>query len=113
MSYRTQLPVFLMVILSAFGQGVAQNYTVVPVTDGGRILGTVRWSGPTPNGLELTINKDPEVCDPEHHKVANTDRLILGRDAGVANTVIFIKNIAHGKPMNLPEARQHLDQKHC
>ena len=91
----------------------AQTYTVAPVTNGGTIKGTVTWSGPLPQGLELPINKDPNVCDPEHRKFANTDRLIVAPDGGVANTVVFLKNIDHGKAMNLPEVRRSLDQRHC
>jgi hypothetical protein len=59
------------------------------------------------------VNKDPEVCDPESHKTVNLERLIVGSDGGVANTVVFLKNISSGKAMNLPEARRSLDQKHC
>ena len=38
---------------------------------------------------------------------------MIGADGGVANTVVYLKNISQGKAMDLPEARQHLDQKTC
>lgn len=37
----------------------------------------------------------------------------MGPDDGIANTIVYLKNIASGKEMRLPEARQTLDQKHC
>jgi hypothetical protein len=77
------------------------------------ITGTVEWSGPEPRGLDVLVNKDPEVCDPESHKSVNLERLIVAQDGGVANTVVFLKNISSGKAMSLPEARRSLDQKHC
>ena len=93
-----------------FGQA---NYKVVSVTDGGTISGTVRWSGAIPRLLEFPISKDPQICDPESRKSADLERLVIGPQAGVANTVVYLKNITSGKAMDLPAQRRHLDQKHC
>src|SRR6266849_6046522 len=41
------------------------------------------------------------------------DCQIVGPQGGVANTVVFLKNISSGKAINLPEPRRFLDQKHC
>jgi len=89
------------------------DYKVISVADGGTISGTVKWSGPAPRELDFPITKDPQICDPEGKKTANLERLIVGPDGGVANTVVYLKNISAGKPMDLPEQRRHLDQKHC
>ena len=89
------------------------DYTAIKVDDGGTITGTVKWSGPTPKAPKLPITKDASVCDPESHKVRDLERLEIGADGGVANTVVFLKNITKGKAMDLPEARGHLDQKNC
>ena len=94
----------------AWAQG---GYSVVPVTNGGTISGTVKWSGPAAPKLEVTINKDQDICDPEAHKTRNLERLIVGPDGGVANTIVYLKNISSGKELKLPEARRSLDQKHC
>jgi hypothetical protein len=94
----------------AFGQ---DSYKVVTVTDGGTISGSVKWAGPVPRALTFPITKDPQICDPDSHKTAELDRLIIGPDGGVANTVVYLKNIASGKAFDLPEQRRHLDQKHC
>lgn len=89
------------------------SYRVVPVTNGGTISGTVKWSGPAAPKLDVVINKDQDVCDPDSHKTRNLERLIVGPDGGVANTIVYLKNISSGKEMKLPEARRSLDQKHC
>ena len=61
----------------------------------------------------LRFRKDPQICDPESQKVRDLERLVIGPKSGVANTVVFLKNISEGKAMDLPEARRFLDQKHC
>jgi len=92
---------------------MAQGYHVAPVINGGTISGTVVWSGPAAQKLEVLINKDQDVCDPDSHKTRNLERLIIGPDGGVANTIIYLKNISSGKELKLPEARRSLDQKRC
>ncbi len=89
------------------------NYKVVTVSNGGTISGTVKWSGPLPHGLDFPVTKDPQICDPESKKTVNLERLLLGPQGGVANTIVYLKNIYSGKAMALPEQRRHLDQKHC
>jgi Polysaccharide lyase family 4, domain II len=100
--------------MAATSQAPAQSgYTVIPVTDGGTIAGTVKWSGPEPTGLDVPVNKDSEVCDPESHKKIDLERMVIGPDGGVANTIVYLKNISRGKAMTLPAPRRSLDQKHC
>ena len=94
----------------AFAQG---DYKVITVTDGGTISGTVKWSGPVPHNLEFPISKDPQICDPDSKKSADLERLVVGPQGGVANTIVYLKNITSGKALELPEQRRHLDQKHC
>jgi len=93
---------------------VAQSgYQVINVNDGGTITGTVKWSGPVPKVASLAIDKDVEVCDPQAAKRRDLERLIVGPNGGVANTVVFLRNISKGKAMDLPESRQFLNQKSC
>jgi hypothetical protein len=89
------------------------KYKVITVIDGGTISGTVRWSGAIPHALDFPITKDPQICDPDSRKTADLERLIIGPQGGVANTVVYLKDITSGKAMDLPEPRRHLDQKHC
>ncbi len=105
---------FLFFFFAATAMLAAQtNYRVITVSNGGTISGTVKWSGPLPRSLELPITKDPQICDPESRKTANLERLIVGSEGGVANTIVFLKDISSGKAMELPEQRRHLNQVHC
>jgi hypothetical protein len=108
-----KFPLLALLVLTAVHATAQSSYRVIPVTNGGTITGTVEWSGPEPRGLDVPVNKDPEVCDPESRKSVNLERLIVGSDGGVANTAVFLKNISSGKAMILPDARRSLDQKHC
>lgn len=103
----------LGILAIAGASALAQNYQVVSVANGGTISGTVKWAGPAAPKLEVAINKDAGICDPEGHKTRNLERLIVGPDGGVANTIVYLKNVTSGKAMDLPEPRRHLDQKHC
>jgi hypothetical protein len=59
------------------------------------------------------INKDPEVCDPLGQKHRDLERLLVAPSGGVANTVVFLRNVRRGKAMDLPVARRSLNQKNC
>jgi hypothetical protein len=103
-----------LLFLFCIGRASAQSdYTVITVENGGTIAGTVKWPGPAPKAPKLPITKDTGVCDPESHKVRDLERLEIGPDGGVANTVVFLKGITKGKAMDLPDTRQHLDQRNC
>ena len=104
----------LLVFISTAVLGLGQSqYKVINVVDGGTISGTVKWSGPVPRNLTFPITKDPQICDPDSKKTGELERLILGSEGGVANTVVYLKDISSGKAMDLPEQRRHLDQKRC
>jgi hypothetical protein len=104
------LALLLAAAISAVAQG---GYKVIPVTDGGTIAGTIKWSGPVPRELYFPVTKDPQICAPDGQKTVSLERLIVGPESGVANTIVYLKNISAGKALELPEQRRHLDQKHC
>jgi hypothetical protein len=105
------LAAFLFVpLLPVFGQ---DSYKVINVTDGGTISGSVKWSGAIPHRLSFPITKDPQICDPDSHKTTDLERLVIGPEDGVANTIVYLKDITSGKALVLPEQRRHLDQKQC
>lgn len=89
------------------------GYQVVTVEDGGTIRGTVKWQGPLPHLVPSEIDKDQSVCDPQGQKHRDLERLLVSSDGGVANTIIYIRNISRGKAMELPVARRSLNQKEC
>jgi len=113
MSYRLQFPAMSAVLLMVACGASGQAYQAVTVNNGGTITGTVKWSGPMPKQASVAITKDPQICDPEAHKIRDLERLIIGPDGGVANTVVYLKDIAQGKALDLPLQRQFLDQKQC
>ncbi len=89
------------------------DYKVIPVTDGGTISGTVKWAGAPPHSLQFPITKDVAICDPDSKKTADLERLLVGPNGGVANTIVYLRNVTSGKALQLPEQRRHLDQKGC
>jgi len=107
------LLVFLFLAGGANNAAAQDGYQVVSITDGGTITGTVKWTGPQPHLTRLAITKDPQICDPESAKTRDLERLIIGPDGGVANTVVYLKNVTRGKAFDLPQTRRFLDQKHC
>lgn len=104
---------FLALVAAAQHVTPQPEYQAETVTNGGTITGTVKWSGPVLKDLSLPITKNSDICDPNKQQNRDLERLEIGPDAGVANTVVFLKNIAKGKAMNLPPGRQSLDQKNC
>jgi hypothetical protein len=106
------LTFFFIFITTAFLPAEG-NYKVVTVSNGGTVSGTVKWSGPLPHLEEFPVTKDPAVCDPDSKKTIDMERLIVGPQEGVANTIVYLKNITSGKAIDLPEQRRHLDQKRC
>jgi hypothetical protein len=114
MSQAVRFAVFSVSLLVVAKNATAQSdYQVVSLSSPGTITGMVKWSGPLPRIPTFTIDKDPEICDPESHKTRDLERLIVGTQGGIANTVVFLRKISHGKAMDLPEPRRFLDQKHC
>jgi hypothetical protein len=100
-------------LASAADCSAQSNYQVVSVGNGGTITGTVKWSGTPPHSLTFPVTKDSAVCDPDSHKRVDLERLLVGPDDGVANTVVFLRDVARGKAMDIPRARQFLNQKQC
>jgi|SRR5581483_923012 len=90
-----------------------QSYRQIQVDNPGTISGSVKWAGPVPALAGVVINKDPQICDPSNAKKRDLERLVIGPGRGVANTVVYLKNIDAGKPMDLPVARRSLNQKSC
>src|SRR5574340_837127 len=91
----------VLLLLAAAPATAQRDYQVVTVEQGGKIVGTVNWSGPLPHLVRFPINKDPQVCDPDHNKTVDLERLLLGPQGGVANTVVFLQDITRGKAMDL------------
>src|SRR5690348_9703656 len=107
--FMRRLGVLLTLLLAATPLVVAQSgYQVITVSNGGTISGTVKWSGPQPRALTFPVTKDPQICDPDGNKRVDLDRLVIGPEGGVANTIVYLKNIRSGKALDLPQPRRFL-----
>ena len=113
MKYLFRLLALLAITLVTKVSTAQGAYQVVAVENGGTIKGTVKWQGPVPHLMASEINKDPQVCDPRSEKRRDLERLLVAPNGGVANTVVFLRNITRGKAMDLPESRRYLNQKSC
>lgn len=102
-----------MILLLTLCAAAQSGYQVVKVSNGGTITGTVKWTGPEPASAKMPISKDPQICDPNSQKTRDLERLVIGPQGGVANTIVFLKNINAGKAFDLPPARRTLDQRQC
>jgi hypothetical protein len=113
MKYPFRLLALLMLALAPELSSEQAGYEVVSVQDGGTIKGTVKWQGALPHLVASEINKDPQVCDPLGQKHRDLERLLIAPNGGVANPVVFLRNITRGKAMDLPAPRRFLNQKNC
>jgi len=113
MKYLLRLLALLVIVLAPKVSAAQEGYQVVSVENGGSIKGTVKWQGPLPHLMASEINKDTQVCDPLGQKHRDLERLLVAPNGGVANTVVFLRNITRGKAMDLPAPRRFLNQKNC
>src|SRR6202158_6234654 len=113
MKYIFRLLALLVIALAPALSAGQAGYQVVAVQDGGTIKGTVKWQGALPHLVASEITKDPQVCAPLGQKHRDLERLLVAPNRGVANTVVFLKDITRGKAMDLPVARRSLNQKNC
>jgi hypothetical protein len=113
MKYLLCFLIALVIVLAPVSSAAQDSYQVVSVQDGGTIRGSVKWQGAMPHLVPSEINKDTQVCDPLGQKRRDLERLLIAPDGGVANTVVFLKNITRGKAMDLPLERRSLNQKSC
>jgi hypothetical protein len=101
------------VALAPFTAAQGESYQIVFVSNGGTITGSVKWTGAKPPAATFPINKDQQVCDPNGQKTRDLERLVIGPEGGVANTVVYLKHITAGKAFAFPEARRFLNQRQC
>ncbi|MBI3269843.1 MAG: hypothetical protein HYZ53_12530 [Planctomycetes bacterium] len=94
----------------SFAQAPA-GYESIEVTDGGTIRGLVTWAGDSPTELRLPVSKNPETCG-THGAEKVSPRLKISPRKGVKDAVVFLQEIARGKPFPTG-VKYALDQKEC
>ncbi|MCH8334121.1 hypothetical protein IIC65_09320 [Candidatus Sumerlaeota bacterium] len=89
----------------------SRKYAEVEVTDGGTIRGKVTFKGPVP-ALTLRVIQDMSVCT-HTAGLQPSPRLEVDAHGGVAGTVVYLREIAEGKPLSKLVAPLRLDQAGC
>jgi plastocyanin len=86
----------------------ASAYEETKVSNGGSVKGKVTYSGTVPMRTVVpTKNKD--ICG----GVRKDPLIIVGKDKGVKDAVVFIKGITKGKAWKRPSKTPELDNKKC
>jgi plastocyanin len=86
------------------------GYMAMKVTGGGAIKGMVTFAGEIPAKQKLEVTKDVNVCGKQPHF---KEDLVVSGSKGLANVVVSIANIAHGKAISAMGASFELDQNGC
>lgn len=100
-----------LLALLAHARPAGAAYEEIEVQDGGTIRGRVTLAGAPPS-LQLDVSTDRQICHHEEGRVASP-RLRVSAEGGVADTVVYLRDISRGKPMASLAAPMTLDQKGC
>lgn len=86
------------------------SYEAITVSDGGTIVGEVKYAGDPPALEKIDVTKDLNICGADP-KVSPA--LVVGADKGIKDVVASLPNIQKGKALGKPEKPPVLDQKNC
>ncbi len=84
------------------------QYREIEVTNGGTITGQVSIKDDAPQIEMLEVNKDVQHCGSS----TPSPRLSVGKNNGLKNAVVYLKDVEKGKRLNRDESVV-LDQKDC
>jgi len=86
------------------------SYEAMTVSDGGTIVGEVKYAGDPPAPEKIDVTKDANICGADP-KVSPT--LVVGANKGIKDVVASLPSIQKGKALGKPEKPPVLDQKNC
>ena len=86
------------------------SYEATTVSDGGTIVGEVKYAGDPPPPQKLEVTKDANICGADP-KVS--PELMVSANKGIKDAVAFLPAIPKGKAMEKPAKQPVLDQKKC
>jgi plastocyanin len=86
------------------------SYEAITVSDGGTIVGEVKYAGDPPAPEKIDVTKDANICGADP-KVSPT--LVVGTNKGIKDVVASLPSIQKGKALGKPEKPPVLDQKSC
>jgi plastocyanin len=98
----------LLAIIALPLQGL--SYEAGTVSDGGTIVGEVKYAGDPPPPEKLEVTKDANICgaDPK-----TSPALVVGANKGIKDVVVSVPGITKGKALEKPAKPPVLDQKAC
>jgi plastocyanin len=86
------------------------SYEAITVSDGGTIVGEVKYAGDPPAPEKIDVTKDPNICGTEPKL---SPALVVGANKGIKDVVASLPSIQKGKALGKPEKPPVLDQKNC
>jgi plastocyanin len=86
------------------------SYEAITVSDGGTIVGEIKYAGDPPAPEKIDVTKDANICGADP-KVSPT--LVVGANKGIKDVVASLPSIQKGKALGKPEKPPVLDQKSC
>jgi plastocyanin len=102
------LILLLLGIVTLPSQGL--SYEAITVSDGGTIVGEVKYAGDPPAPEKIDVTKDANICGTDP-KVSPA--LVVGANKGIKDVVASLPGIQKGKALGKPEKPPVLDQKSC
>ena len=86
------------------------TFEATTVSDGGTIVGEVKYAGDPPAPEKIEVTKDINICG-SAPKVS--PELTVGANKGIQDVVVSLPDIAKGKALEKPAKPPVLDQKNC
>jgi plastocyanin len=86
------------------------SYEAMTVSDGGTIVGEVKYAGDPPAPEKIDVTKDANICGADP-KVSPA--LVVGANKGIKDVVASLPSIQKGKALGKPDKPPVLDQKSC
>lgn len=99
----------LSLLLTSIPSSPSLAYEGVTVTEGGSIVGAVKFNGKVPERKKITVTRDKKVCDKE---TKLTESLIVADNGGVQNAVVYLTDIKQGKKFEA-QTSFRIDQRGC
>ena len=109
------LLLFGVIVLASATPALAAGYTEVDVSGGGSVVGKLTFEGDLPeDGVErISINKNPDVCDPEGTGFREVVWVDV-EDGALRGAFVFIDKIKEGKAWAEPDGGNYIvNQKGC
>lgn len=105
---RITAQILLLVVVFLFSRNQVLGYEEIEVTNGGAIVGEVKFTGTAPKPEQFTVTKNQDYCG--DHKPS--EKLLVGANQWVKNAVVTLEDITKGKKID-KAAKPFLANDHC